>query len=587
MATETHMENKVEVYTTFSKTWGAFDSRRVAYIGKKQIFDAWSEIFIRLDGQLSTLEKLKVSFETNLSSDGILQEIQKLNGGRQRVFEHYIQHDAMVPCQQTIAEIFKRITQGTFIRPVIKNPDDKPRIYRYNSQTQLWDNMSMTNLKSCFIELMKVYMCAITPMLNKKHFEEEYSEKDKDEKDIYFKRLNVYKRFIGNSATINSIIEIFKSIVAEEDTLFELAPEYDKYICFRNGIYNLDTSKFRHRDISDRFTRSLDWDYGKTCNKAILDDIHTFFTKIQPDREQRKFTVSFLKYCLKGGNPQAKFKMNIGYTAANGKTTEMDIHEKAFPLYTEKLDRTIFSKTCTKRHKYANKLVTCPIRLAYINELDDSKLDEDFLKDFADGKDLPLEQMYGTMCNNSRIQCKLITTSNKDPNLLPDGGVIRRATIQQYTSRFVSKDAVDENNNNYLLDPTWVDTRLSQDAYKLAYFHFLLKEGHTAPLIIPEANLRLVTQTLNENDDFLPQLEQLFVITKESTDKVSYLDIQRSFPNMQVRVLNGHLKRLGITYDKNGSTHSIRKVYRGIRKYTENEANEFHYDPNLEFEDPE
>ena len=92
--------------------------------------------------------------------------------------------------------------------------------------------------------------------------------------------------------------------------------------------------------------------------------------------------------------------MNIGYTAANGKTTEMDIHEKAFPLYTEKLDRTIFSKTCTKRHKYANKLVTCPIRLAYINELDDSKLDEDFLKDFADGKDLPLEQMYGTMCNN-------------------------------------------------------------------------------------------------------------------------------------------------------------------------------------------
>ena len=146
---------------------------------------------------------------------------------------------------------------------------------------------------------------------------------------------------------------------------------------------------------------------------------------------------------------------------------------------------------------------------------------------------------------------------------------------------------MDENNFNYLLDPTWVDTRFSQDAYKLAYFHFLLEEGHTAPLIVPEANLRLVTQTLNENDDFLPQLEQHFVITQESTDKVSYLDIQRSFPNMQVRVLNGHLKRLGITYDKNGSTHSIRKVYRGIRKYTENEANEFHFDPNLEFEDPE
>ena len=401
------------------------------------------------------------------------------------------------------------------------------------------------------------------------------------------KRLNAYRRFIGNSATINSIIDIFKSIVAEEDTIFDLAPEYDKYICFKNGIYNLDTSEFRRRDISDRFTTSLDWDYGEHYNKAVYDDIHTFFKKIQPDCEQRTFTVSFLKYCLKGGNPQAKFKMNIGYTAANGKTTEMDIHERAFPLYTDKLDRTIFSKTCTKRHKYANKLVTCPIRLAYINELDDSKLDEDFLKDFADGKDLPLEQMYGTMCNNSRIQCKLITTSNKDPNLAPDGGVIRRATIQQYTSRFVSKDAVDEKSFNYLLDPTWVDARFSQDVYKLAYFHFLLKEGHTSPLIVPEANLRLVTETLNENDEFRPRLEQHFVITGDLQDKVSHIDIQRSFPEMAVRALNGHLKRLGIVYDKDGSTHSIRKVYRGIRKYTENEANEFHFDPNLEFEDPE
>ena len=81
------IENSVEVYTTFSKTWGDFDPRRVAYIGKKQIFDAWSEIFIKLDGNPSTLKILKVSFETNLSSDGILEQIQKLNGGRQRVFD--------------------------------------------------------------------------------------------------------------------------------------------------------------------------------------------------------------------------------------------------------------------------------------------------------------------------------------------------------------------------------------------------------------------------------------------------------------------------------------------------------------------
>ena len=76
-----------------------------------------------------------------------------------------------------------------------------------------------------------------------------------------------------------------------------------------------------------------------------------------------------------------------------------------------------------------------------------SRQDEDVLKDFSDGKNMPLEELFNTMCNSTRIQCKLITTSNKDPNLLPDGGIIRRAIIQQYTSRFVSQDAVDSENH--------------------------------------------------------------------------------------------------------------------------------------------
>ena len=50
---------------------------------------------------------------------------------------------------------------------------------------------------------------------------------------------------------------------------------------------------------------------------------------------------------------------------------------------------------------------------------------------------LNVEEMYGTMCENQRIQCKLITTSNKDPNLKLDGGLMSRIKIQKYESRFV------------------------------------------------------------------------------------------------------------------------------------------------------
>ena len=250
------------------------------------------------------------------------------------------------------------------------------------------------------------------------------------------------------------------------------------------------------------------------------------------------------------------FKVNIGYTARNGKTSEMKIFQTAFPMYTETLHKSIFNLGCPKFHKYAHKLVTRPIRLAIINELDDSKLDEDLLKLFADDDtDLGVEEMYGTMCENQRIQCKLITTSNRDPNVKIDEGVLSRFRLQKYESRFVPADEVDETKHLYLVDPTWVTTRLSQDSYKLAFFHFLLSEGNT-PVKTPEANKTLVKEQLEENDEFIPKLEQYFKITKDLKDKVSHLDLQRHFPEMVVRVLNGHLKRLGIAYDKNGMTNS-------------------------------
>tara|TARA_B100000795_G_scaffold162742_1_gene122255 strand:- start:525 stop:2375 length:1851 start_codon:yes stop_codon:yes gene_type:complete len=572
---------------------------------KRGQFEYWEELYIELDGKCDTLKDLQCNFKNNIDVHDvtklcvpIIHEIKKLPEGKTRVFEYYIERDNMKCTHLTVASIFNNITQGSYIRKQCK-PDSKGHmkvlIYRYNSETQLWDNT--TDLKTHFIHTMKLY-CALLCQkrvndipLNKDTFEENYTEKDKDEKGIYLKRLKMYCNFMECNSHINAIIDIFKSLVTVEDTLLDLEPEYDKYICFRNGIYNLDTSEFRRRDISDRFTESLDWDYGKHYNYACYGVISEFFTKLQPDLEQRTFTVSFLKYCLRGGNPQAMFKMNIGYTARNGKTSEMKIFQTAFPMYTETLHKSIFNVGCPKFHKYAYKLVTRPIRLAIINELDDSKLDGELLKNFADDEtELGVEEMYGTMCENQRIQCKLITTSNKDPNVTIDEGVFSRFKMQKYESRFVSAEEIDETKHWYLVDPTWVKTRLSQDSYKLAFFHFLLNEGIT-PVKTPKANICLVKEQLEENDEFIPKLEQYFKVTGDHNDRIAALELRKYFcgehnDKMSVLTLNGHFKRLtaklGIKYDKDGSVNSTRKVYRGLRKYTESERFEMEGGENPE-----
>jgi phage/plasmid-associated DNA primase len=141
-------------------------------------------------------------------------------------------------------------------------------------------------------------------------------------------------------------------------------------------------------------------------------------------------------------------KMNLGPTAANGKSTELKIHDAAFPIYTTKLDRRTVDVKFEKRHKQYLELIRKPRRLVYIEELDRVSIDADELKDFVDGNKLSVEILYGTK-EVGKIQCKLVTTSNKDPNISSDEGVRRRIKCQIYSSRFLPGVVDDTTTHTY------------------------------------------------------------------------------------------------------------------------------------------
>jgi len=211
---------------------------------------------------------------------------------------------------------------------------------------------------------------------------------------------------------------------------------------FKNGVFNLKTKTFRKRCFDDYITQWLDYDYIEkdTIDDEIHQDVYDFFQKIQPDKEQRTLTLSFLAYCLTGNTNKQKFKMNVGYTAANGKSTEIETHRICFPIYTKKLNKETFDMGYTKRHKHIADLLTSPIRMSYIEELSKKNLDIDFVKDFVDAKNLPCEIMYGTDMTKP-IQAKLMTCSQHDFSGETDAGLRRRGMIQNYTSRFLADNA--------------------------------------------------------------------------------------------------------------------------------------------------
>jgi len=323
-------------------------------------------------------------------------------------------------------------------------------------------------------------------------------------------------------------------------------------------------------------SKTLDYDWVQTVSESAYDDIHSYFCKIQPDEEQRNFTRAYLRYCLSAGNPKKMMLCNIGYSAANGKSTGLKMHEIVLPIYTNSLDQSSFSMTCTKRHKYLASLLEKPVRLAYVEELSQDKLDVDFLKKFIDSDMLDLEQLFTTRINIGKIQAKLITTSNRDPNTISDHGLKRRFNIQHYESQFVDKSNVDTNNHKYEIDTGYLD-RFRSHEYKIAYINYLLD---SAPeVIVPAVNRELANETLDANDEFKNTMDDILVITGNPSDKIEKNDLRSAFDNTAWRnnpvKLNKELKRYDIKFSKDLRFSSgVRGGYAGIRFISVNNVNE-------------
>jgi hypothetical protein len=324
---------------------------------------------------------------------------------------------------------------------------------------------------------------------------------------------------------INNIFSLLKNKLSSVkcEIIFDLNEENHYKIHFKNGVFDLKEKIFRSRNEMDFVTQILNYDYMEETeiSEEVKKCTNGFFERLQPNEEQRRFTLSYLAYCLTGNATKQVFKMNIGHSASNGKSTEMAIHEKCFDIYTEKCETKVLQLGFEKRHKFLDSLVTKPIRLLYFEELPKGKkLDVEFLKDFVDGKGLKLEKMFGTK-DDVKLQTKIMTASNHDFKCDTDEGIIRRGRVQYYTSKFVDEN-IDEENHIYLKEEGF-ENRFNNIEYKNAYFHLLL--NHIDILYIPIKNKNDFKEKAEEGDTLLNDILEYFEFTNDTNDKVTRLEV--------------------------------------------------------------
>lgn len=358
---------------------------------------------------------------------------------------------------------------------------------------------------------------------------------------------------------------------------FDVNKDLKYSLNFSNGI--LDLSKltldsegkitnlsevFRPRTPTDLVSQALPYPFHVNRHELTsqISKVHNIFQTINPSPDILDFTYMWAAYNMIGDTRKQLFLVNVGHSASNGKSTEVKIHNICLSIYSVKLDKNTFNEGYSKAHKQFIHLKGNPIRHVYLEEISRSKIDQDLLKDFVDGRNINVEIMYGTS-ENIPLQAKVTICSNYDPNFgNTDQGTLRRGLYKKYTQRFVTAEEYNklENKDNYhIVDHSIIDTFGEDDLLKNAYIHLLLSYAVkviNGTIQVPMGMKDHFKRVNQDYDLFANAFDELYDRTDNDEDRI-YKDeflyeMKQKLhnPKLTWNQCLSELKRINIEYDR-------------------------------------
>lgn len=385
---------------------------------------------------------------------------------------------------------------------------------------------------------------------------------------VFSKALKV----LQTSTPLNGCIDCLRCVVQHklQEVCFDVGTEQYYNVHFRNGVYDLQTDEFRLRHKFDFVTKILDYDFvpKDKLPKAIVEDVNLLFRKLQPHQGQRDYLLSFHKYCLTGDTSKELANLYVGYTAANGKSTIINVHEKSFDVYTKKIDNRTFNVGFEKTHKQFFSIIYEPIRMVYMEEMSGKKeINAVLYNDFVDGTKLNVEILFGTT-EEKPHQAKLVIPTNFDVQFPNNPGSKRRTGVVKFTSQFVDDLQEDDFEKHcYIRDQKFID-KFDDPLYKNAYFHLLVKQELN--FSVPKENRENFDNMIDDYDVFSNHLADLFEITGNDNDRVSKDRLENLFHEKHIKwdeILREikKLEKKGIKYEKGKRVHGKRGIVTGLK----------------------
>lgn len=377
----------------------------------------------------------------------------------------------------------------------------------------------------------------------------------------------------------HNVIQFIKSMSQDEDWITRTQHTSLGYLLFKDGIYNMKTSKFTkgfnqeivfHCQVPHNYpVRNIDEE------KYALDKS---FNVLFDDQDPMILSLS---RALAGDNHIKKFYFCPGKSNA-GKSKLIKMLEVAFGNYVGTFNAEVLavsSKGDTKEEAQKNRwaLILRWCRILTSNEVDmDKHTSGSQIKKHASGGDkVVARDHYGSEIG-FKPHYTLFCMLNDIPKIVPmDQAVINRTLYIEFPYVFVTKEQMKKNNNRkpyYLeMDPE-LDTIIESEKFIRGFIHIILsgykqylKSG--MPKYDDKAKKQW-TSDARQSDEILDKINKHFEITKNNEDKVSitimnnFKDNNKIFSTISVKRFNEILESKGVK--KGRDTNS--RFWMGIKE---------------------
>jgi len=344
-------------------------------------------------------------------------------------------------------------------------------------------------------------------------------------------------------------------------------------IHFKNGYIDLNNNEFKQRAIGQHYiTKFIQRDYSPS---AIDDEnkVMAIVNKIYPNNDDLQCILSVLGSALSGESVIDQDILFLIGKGSSGKSFIMQLTSKTIQSYFKELQSDTFSINNRNIDKIINSFSNDPqILIAWVNELDSTRMDDSMFKKFVDG-DMQTTKLYQDGTHNIKLKCKTIFTANELPNFKVDSGIVRRFRSYQHESLFVDNpDAVDESNNVFLKDKNLIES-INDDMLN-AWFNILIKytknwlDGHKVPFT---QNFKSSTDEILASNDIIQDFIDAKLILIDEEHKIGKEQMREAFiamyPQKHLTTLQiiSALKDKGIKYNPGVRCNGIRGSFTNVR----------------------